>query len=244
MFRCFDVSMFRCFDVSMFRCFDVFNVSMFQCFNVSLPTGGAFYWPGKLSTSTSTSTSDLLTEDLTGDLRLSEQVMDSNSRNQRWFVADVGETCDAACARQSGGVGRCNPQAMIALSQQTKPHEQYAASNTFYACRQPFLVKQTTQDTVKCEDSTFTVDTDDGWCYWKQPTSDCVVDRLSECSTASDDEGRVCACDNTKDVDYRTQCPSPFLTMQNEDVHINTNKDWTSANAGECCVFNRLNRGC
>ena len=49
-----------------------------------ITNGGAFFWPGKLSTSASTSATDVVTEDYTGDLRLTEQVMDSNSRNQRW----------------------------------------------------------------------------------------------------------------------------------------------------------------
>ena len=205
-----------------------------------ITNGGAFFWPGKLSTSASLSTSDVLTEDLTGDLRLSELVMDSKSRNERWFVAEKGETCDVACARLSGGSGRCNAQSMIELSKKTTSQEQYAPSGKFYACRRPLVVKQITQDTAKCAASTFTVDTDDGWCYWRQPSSplnlDCVVDRLSECSTASDEEGRVCACDNTKDVDYRNQCVSPFLTMQNEEVHIETDKDWVDADAGEFFV--------
>ena len=92
-----------------------------------------------------------------------------------------------------------------------------------------------TQNTAKCAASTFTVDTDDGWCYWRRPelNLDCVVNRLSECATASDKEGRVCACDNTKDVDYRKQCPSPFLTQQNEEVHTDVDKDWLDADAGE-----------
>ena len=70
-------------------------------------------------------------------------------------------------------------------------------------------------------------------CYWKPFHGDCVIDRLSECSTASDEAGRICACENTKDVDYRNQCPSPFLTSQNEEVHTDANKDWLDADAGK-----------
>ena len=217
-----------------------------------ITNGGAFFWPGKLTTDVivvdhnpaNSETLLDLTEDLTGDLRLSEQVMDSTSRNARWFVAGKGETCDVACAKLSGGSGRCNAQAMIELSKKTTSKEQYAPSGQFYACRKPLVVKQITQNTAKCAASTFTVDTDDGWCYWRQPALnlDCVVNRLSECSTASDEEGRVCACDNTKDVDYRKQCPSPFLTQQNEEVHTDVNKDWLDADAGEYffCFFDFL----
>ena len=34
-------------------------------------------------------------------------------------------------------------------------------------------------------------------------------------------------------MDYRNQCPSPFLTSQNEEVHTDANKDWLDADAGK-----------
>ncbi len=215
-----------------------------------ITNGGAFYWPGTVSHSGNTAPVAI-----TDDFVLSEVVSSSSSSSDdedddhRWFVSSKGETCDAACARLSGdGRGKCNAQAMIDLAAKDTAEAQYAPVNKFYVCRQPFLQRQNTSvhasGTCSASAATFTVDPDEGWCYWKKPAwellpsgsywnsqskvlraappssgwPDCVPDRLSACSTASEQDGRLCACDNTDDVDAGKdgECPSPLLKSRND----------------------------
>jgi hypothetical protein len=165
--------------------------------------GGAFYWPGTFSYNGNTARVNL-----TEDLVLSEDGYNKDDSKQRWFVSHKGETCNAACARMSIG-SECDENAMLDLATKgTSPEVQYAPANKFYTCRLPFLQKPSTSGGQCMATSTFTVDPDDGWCYWKKPTGQCPI--LSECSTKSNEDGRLCACNNTN-VDYTKECPSPLF---------------------------------
>ena len=110
--------------------------------------------------------------------------------------------------------------------QKRNPEAQYAPVTKFYVCRQPFLQRNNTSahSDGLCTSSatTFTVDPDEGWCYWRKPTDNCVLNRQSVCSTASDEDGRLCACNNIKNVEYEKKCPSPLLKRNDEGAKVGT----------------------
>ena len=164
--------------------------------------GGAFYWPGTFSYN-----GNAARVNLTEDLVLSEDGYNKDDSKHRWFVSHKGETCDAACERL--GVGsKCDEQVMLDLASKGTPEAQYGPVSKFYTCRLPFLQKPSANGELCLATSTFSVDRDDGWCYWKKPTGQCPIS--SECSKASDEDGRVCACNNTN-FDYTKECPSPLF---------------------------------
>ena len=158
--------------------------------------GGAFYWPGKLSTDGAAAIS------ITQDVVVAEAP--TTVKTSRWLLADTEETCDVACADKGGS---CDAEEMIKYAQKNTVEEQYEQASALFACRLPPMKI----DDGTCKRTTFTVDTNDGSCFYQASDGTCA-NAVALCSTASQSQGKICACKNVQNVEAANTCPSAKIS--------------------------------
>jgi hypothetical protein len=177
-----------------------------------ITNGGDFYWPGTYSIAGDETNTIAITQDVS----LIENTTPATTVTSRWFISNLGETCDTTCERMGGGGGECDAAEMLAFAEKSTVEEQYAIASTLYACRTPMLTSNCTNGAIFNFDS-------EGSCY--STSSSCVNNAASLCSTTATEQGKICACKKSTNVNYAVACPSAI-------VSATTNSDIDSGGGG------------
>ena len=171
------------------------------------------YWPGTYSIAGD----ETNTISITQDVSFTENTTPKVIITSRWFISNIGETCDTTCERMGdqgdqgdggGEPGECDATEMILFANKLNIKEQYEIASTLYACRQPMLIST-------CEKNAIFNFDHDGSCY--STPSTCINNQTSLCSTAATNYGKICACKKSMNVNYAIACPSAIITNHGGD---------------------------
>jgi hypothetical protein len=157
--------------------------------------GGEFFWPGKIYAN------GVVHSIPTEGVILTEVDAPTTATTSRWYLAKRGVSCDAVCSENGGGT--CDLDKMKELTDLTDSAKMYKDVSKYYGCRPPLI---SVDGDNTCKKASFLTDSD-GSCLYRTDST-CTTDKTSLCSTATQENGRLCACKSLTNVDYTKSCPS------------------------------------